>query len=355
MRIAQIAPLAEAVPPRFYGGTERVVSWLTEELVAMGHDVSLYASGDSHTSARLVPCAQEGLRLQGISDHLSATVAMLERVMRDAERFDVLHFHTDFVHFPPFRPLSGRCFTTLHGRLDMPGTPPAFRAFRDMKLVSISDNQRTPIADCNFVATVYHGLPEQLIPFSSTGGEYLAFLGRMSPEKRPDRAIEIAKRVGMPLRMAAKIDPADRDYFDEVVAPLLDHPLIEFVGEIGEADKPAFLGNARALLFPIDWPEPFGLVMIEAMAAGTPTIAWPAGSAPEVIDHGRSGFLVDSIEAAVAAVASCAELPRAGVRQCFEQRFTARRMAMDYERLYTTAVAGNGNEADQPVLLANGQ
>jgi glycosyltransferase involved in cell wall biosynthesis len=347
MRIAQVAPLAEAVPPRLYGGTERVVSWLTEALVGLGHDVTLYASGDSRTSARLVPCASEALRLQGINDHLSPTVAMMARVMDDAERYDVLHFHTDFVHFPAFRRLAGHCLTTLHGRLDMPAFWPAFRAFPEMKLVSISDHQRLPIADANFVATVHHGLPADSIPFSPAGGDYLAFLGRISPEKRPDRAIEIAVRSGIRLKIAAKVDPADRAYFEEQIEPLLDHPLVEFIGEIGDSEKSAFLGNARALLFPIDWPEPFGLVMIEAMAAGTPTIAWRAGSTPEVIDHGRSGYLVESIDAAVAAVAECAALPRQAVRGCFEQRFTARRMAERYLELYQEAAGPVG----KPFLL----
>lgn len=351
MRIAQIAPLAEAVPPRLYGGTERVIWWLTEALVAEGHDVTLYASGDSRTSARLVPCADEALRLKGINNHLSYTVAMIERVMRDADQYDVLHFHTDFVHFPPFRRLADRCFTTIHGRLDVPDFWPAFRAFSDMKLVSISDSQRTPIADANFVATVHHGLPEGLIPFGEGKGDYLAFLGRISPEKRPDRAIEIARRSGLKLKMAAKIDYADQAYYEEQIAPLMDDPMIEFVGEIGDGDKPEFLGNARALLFPIDWPEPFGLVMIEAMAAGTPVIAWPCGSTPEVLSDRRSGFLVSSIDEAVEAVSRCADLPRQGVRACFEERFTARRMARDYVRLFQSAT--EHADFQEPVLLAS--
>ena len=352
MRIAQIAPLAEAVPPRLYGGTERVVSWLTEALVDLGHDVTLYASGDSETSARLIPCASEALRLQGINNHLSYTVAMIERVMRDADNYDVLHFHTDFVHFAPFRPYADRCFTTLHGRLDVPDFWPAFRAFPDMKLVSISDSQRTPIADANFVATIYHGLPADHIPFSRQGGDYLAFLGRMSPEKRPDRAIEIAIGAGMPIKMAAKVDHGDEAYFDSEIRPLLDHPLVEFIGEIGETEKSEFLGNARALLFPIDWPEPFGLVMIEAMAAGTPTIAWRNGSTPEVIDHGQSGFLVDSMDAAIAAVEACKTLPRSTVRQCFERRFTARRMAEDYLDLFAAAIGEQPDERYRPLMFA---
>jgi glycosyltransferase involved in cell wall biosynthesis len=334
LRIAQIAPLAEAVPPRLYGGTERVIWWLTEELVALGHDVTLYASGDSETSAKLIPGAPTGLRLAGINDHTASLLAMLDQVRQDAERYDILHFHIDFLHFPTFRHLAGKCLTTLHGRQDLPDFRPAFRVFREMQLVSISNSQRQPLPEVHFAGTVYHGLPQDLIPFSAEGGDYLAFIGRISPEKRPDRAIEIAKRAGMPLRIAAKVDHADRAYFEAEIEPLLDDPSITFIGEIGDADKAAFLGGARALLFPIDWPEPFGLVMIEAMAAGTPTITWPCGSTREVIEHGRSGFVVDSIEEAVAAVEASARMPREGVRAAFEERFTARRMALDYVRLY---------------------
>ena len=351
MRIAQIAPLAEAVPPKLYGGTERVIWWLTEELVRQGHDVTLYASGDSETSARLVPCAPEGLRLAGIDNHVASTVAMIDRVMTDADRYDVIHFHIDFVHFPLFKPLAGKCFTTLHGRLDLPDFKPGFDAFPEMQLVSISDDQRRPLPDANFVATIYHGLPADLIAPGDGGRDYLAFLGRMSPEKRPDRAIEIAKRAGVPLKMAAKVDHADKAYFEEKIAPLLDHPLIEFVGEINDAQKSEFLGNARALLFPIDWPEPFGLVMIEAMAAGTPTIAWPCGSTREVMSDHRSGFLVDSIDQAVAAVGACGEWDRAQTRACFDDHFTARRMALDYVRLFEGAVAAN-RAPPTPFLLA---
>ena len=352
LRIAQIAPLAEAVPPKLYGGTERVIWWLTEALVELGHDVTLYASGDSETSARLIPCAPRGLRLDGINNHVAYTVAMVDRVLADADTYDFLHFHVDFIHFPIFRHLADKCLTTLHGRLDLPDFLPGLTGFPEMRLVSISDHQRRPVPDANFAGTVYHGLPERLIPFNPAGGDYLAFLGRMSPEKRPDRAIEIAVRSGMKLKMAAKVDHADRDYFDKQIAPLLDHPLIEFIGEIGDADKAEFLGNARALLFPIDWPEPFGLVMIEAMAAGTPVIAWPTGSTPEVIDHGRSGYLVDSIDQALAAVEACAGLSRQTVRDCFDQRFTARRMGQDYLRLFTGSINDGRTQFREPFMLA---
>ncbi len=352
LRIAQIAPLAEAVPPKLYGGTERVIWWLTEALVELGHDVTLYASGDSETSATLIPCAPRGLRLDGINNHLAYTVAMVDRVLADADKYDFIHFHVDFVQNPLFKHLADKCLTTLHGRLDLPDFQPGFSEFPEMRLVSISDDQRKPVPDANFAGTVYHGLPEQLIPFNEAGGNYLAFLGRISPEKRPDRAIEIAIKSGMKLKMAAKVDHADRDYFEKEIEPLLDHPLIDFIGEIGDRDKVEFLGNARALLFPIDWPEPFGLVMIEAMAAGTPTIAWATGSTPEVIDHGRSGYLVDSIDQALAAVAASAELPRRTVRDCFEQRFTARRMAEDYLRLFSGSINDGRTQFREPFMLA---
>lgn len=334
MRIAQVAPLAEAVPPRLYGGTERVVWWLTEALVDLSHEVTLFASGDSLSSARLVPGCDTGLRLAGIHDHIAHTLVMLDRVKAMADAFDIIHFHVDLLQFPMFETLADRCLTTLHGRLDLPDSWPVYRRFSRMPLVSISDDQRRPIPDANFVGTVHHGLPASLIPFSPHDGGYLAFLGRISPEKRPDRAIEIAKRAGLPLRIAAKVDKVDAPYFHERIAPLLDHPLIEFIGEIGDAEKAGFLGGASALLFPVDWPEPFGLVMIEAMAAGTPVVAWRNGSVPEVIDSGRNGFVVDSIEDAAAAARRAVRLPRRQVRKCFEQRFTAKRMAQDYLRLY---------------------
>jgi glycosyltransferase involved in cell wall biosynthesis len=345
MRIAQIAPLAEAVPPKLYGGTERVIWWLTEALVDQGHDVTLFASGDSVTSARLVAGAPTGLRLAGINDHVANLIAMLDRVLSEADRFDMLHFHIDFLHFPTFRHLAGKCLTTLHGRQDFPDFWPAYRTFPEMRLVSISDDQRSPIADANFAATIHHGLPRDLIPFAG-GGDYLAFIGRISPEKRPDRAIEIARKAGMRLKIAAKVDRADTAYFEREIEPLLADPRIEFVGEIGDADKPAFLGGARALLFPIDWPEPFGLVMIEAMAAGTPVIAWRRGSTAEVIEHGKSGFLVKDVEEALAAVEAVGSISRSGVRAAFEARFTADRMARDYVALYERLIA-----ADKPAMF----
>ncbi len=342
MRIAQIAPLYESVPPKYYGGTERVVSYLTEELVRQGHDVTLFASGDSLTSAQLVPCCPRSLRLdQNCVDQMAHHVLALEHVMQKADDFDVLHFHADYFHYPLSRRAGYVHVTTLHGRLDTPDLEPLYREFRDMPLVSISDAQRKPLPWANWTGTVHHGLPSQLYPFCSPPGDYLAFIGRFSPEKRVDRAIEIARRAQVPLKIAAKVDPADRRYFDEKIAPLLDDPLVECIGEIGEDAKADFLGNARALLFPIDWPEPFGLVMIEAMACGTPVIAYPHGSVPEIIDDGRTGFLVCSIDEGVRAVERIPELSRACCRETFEDRFTATRMADDYLRLYEHLCEGS--------------
>ncbi len=298
MKIAQIAPLAESVPPKLYGGTERIVSYLTEELVAQGHDVTLFASGDSVTDARLVACSDVALRLNPkVKDHLPHQVVMLEEIRRRADEFDVLHFHIDLLHFPLIRDFADRTVTTLHGRLDLPDLKPFYRAFPDIPLVSISNNQRRPMPPVNWTGTVHHGLPANLLPFTEKPkGSYLAFLGRISPEKRPDRAIDIAARVGMPLKIAAKIDNADKPYWESVIEPMVkSHPNVEFIGEINEHQKADFLGNAGALLFPIDWPEPFGLVMIEAMACGTPVIAFGSGSVPEVIDNGASGIVVDSV------------------------------------------------------------
>ncbi len=337
MRIAQIAPLFESVPPRLYGGTERVVSYLTEALVAAGHEVTLFASGDSLTSARLVACSNEALRLNPhVRDPLPWQAIELEQVRRRAEEFDILHFHIDLVQFPLLDLFAGRALTTLHGRLDLPDLMPFYSLFRDSPLVSISAAQRLPMPPVRWLGTVAHGLPSDLLNFNpAASGGYLAFLGRISPEKRPDRAIEIAERAGLPLRIAAKVDKADEAYWNEVIEPLIARsPRVEFLGEINEAEKQRFLGEALALLFPIDWPEPFGLVMIEAMACGTPCIAFRAGSVSEVLDDGVSGFIVESVPEAVRAVGRIADLPRATVRGAFERRFTAARMARGYLDLY---------------------
>jgi glycosyltransferase involved in cell wall biosynthesis len=336
MKIAQIAPLMESVPPRLYGGTERVVSHLTEELVRLGHEVTLFASSDSVTSATLVCCAEQALRLNpAVKDHVPHYMVMLDKVRTLADRFDVLHFHIDAFHAPLFRDMAAKTVTTLHGRQDLTDIQCLYRAIPEMPLVSISDSQRLPIADANFVKTVYHGLPLDLFPpnYEPRGG-YLAFLGRMSPEKRPDRAIEIAGALGLPLKMAAKIEKADEDYFREVVAPMLDRPGVEFVGEINELQKPKFLGEALAMLFPIDWPEPFGLVMIESMACGTPVLAFRCGSAPEIIDDKVSGCLVDTMDQAIRVLPELIRLDRRKVRRRFEERFSAHRMAVDYLGVY---------------------
>jgi glycosyltransferase involved in cell wall biosynthesis len=335
LKIAQVAPLFESVPPRLYGGTERVVSWLTEELVRQGHDVTLFASGDSVTSARLVPCAERSLRLDAsCRDQLAHQMIQLHEVLNHAHRFDVVHFHIDYLHYPFSARQKIPAVTTLHGRLDLPDLVPLYRVFDDVPVVSISDAQRDPLPWINWQATVHHGLPRDVLRPGRGDGGYLAFLGRISKEKRVDRAIEIARRAGLPLKVAAKIDRFDREYYEREIAHLFDDPLVEYVGEIGEADKADFLGRARALLFPIDWPEPFGLVMTEAMACGTPTIAWRRGSVPEVIDEGVTGFIVDSIDAAVAAVGRAGSLSRPRCRQQFEERFTVERMARDYVHLY---------------------
>jgi glycosyltransferase involved in cell wall biosynthesis len=341
VRIAQVAPLYESVPPKLYGGTERVVSFLTEELVAQGHDVTLYASGDSVTSARLEAACPSALRLAtDCVDQLAHHVLMVERVARDAQagRYDLVHFHCDYLHFPVSRRAIPVHLTTLHGRLDLPDLRPLYREFDDAPLVSVSDAQRRPLPDAGWRGTVHHGLPLDLLPFRREPSGYLAFLGRISPEKGADRAIEIARRAGLPLRLAAKVDRVDRDYFRERIRPLLEGPGVEFVGELGDADKADFLGGARALLFPIDWPEPFGLVMIEAMACGTPVVAFDRGAVPEVIEDGVNGFRVEDVAGAVGAVARLGELSRARCRARFEERFGAPRMARDYVALYRRLV-----------------
>ena len=336
MRIAQVAPLMESVPPRFYGGTERIVSYLTEELVQLGHEVTLFASADSITTAELVGCAPVALRLEPkVRDPIPYYMLMLDRVRAQADRFDIIHFHIDQFHFPIFRPIAERTVTTLHGRQDLPDLKPLYLGFDDMPLVSISDAQRTPMAHANFAATVPHGISLSLHPpIAHPRGGYLAFLGRIAPEKGPDRAIAIARSLGIPLKIAAKVDRVDEAYFREKIAPLLDGPGVEFVGEINERQKSDFLGEASALLFPIDWPEPFGLVMIEAMACGTPVLAFGSGSVPEIIDHGVTGLIVRSVEEAVAAMPRLLSLDRKAVRRRFEERFSATRMARDYVSVY---------------------
>ncbi len=343
MRIAQIAPLIECVPPKLYGGTERVVSWLTEELVRLGHEVTLFASGDSETKAELVAVSDRALRLDPtVKDVVPYNVLLLEAIRKRAADFDILHFHVDFTYFPLFRHMADRTLSTLHGRLDLPDLQPLFREFPDMPLVSISNNQRLPLPPVNWQATIYHGQPADLLTYEENPSrDYIAFLGRISPEKRPDRAINIAARTKMPLRMASKIDKVDREYFDESIKPLIDanQDLVSFTGEFENDAKQIFLGNAKAVIFPIDWPEPFGLVMIEAMACGVPVIAYRCGSVPEVIDDGLTGFIVENDDEAVAALARVDTLDRRKIRERFEERFTDRRMTADYVKLYEAMLA----------------
>ncbi|HRD45095.1 MAG TPA: glycosyltransferase family 4 protein [Caulobacter sp.] len=341
MRIAQIAPLYEAVPPKLYGGTERVVAHLSDALVELGHEVTLFSSAEAQTLATLAPVRDQAIRLDPspLKSDLAAHLAMLWEVRRRAHEFDLLHFHVDMIHFPLFEDTADRTLTTLHGRLDLKDLSAVYDRWTAYPLVSISDAQRRDLPLAHWAGTVHHGLPTRLYEFSPRSQGYLAFLGRISPEKRPDRAIEIARALGMPLKIAAKIDGADRQYFAEVIEPMLDDPLIEFVGEIGDEQKSAFLGGAAALLFPIDWPEPFGLVMIEAMACGTPVVAWRCGSTPEVIEPGETGRLVDSMEQAVIAVLAVTALDRAAIRARFELRFSAQAMARRYVELYADRLA----------------
>ena len=335
MKIAQIAPLYETVPPHYYGGTERVVSYLTEELVRQNHEVTLFASGDSLTSARLVPCCNKSLRLDGACiDPIPHHLLMLEQVYRRAHEFDVLHFHIDYFHYPLSRRQRSVHVTTLHGRLDIPDLIPLYQEYSEIPVISISDAQRLPLPWINWKGTVYHGLPADLLPFNPGGGDYLAFLGRISPEKGVEAAIAIARRSGTKLKIAAKVDKVDLHYYETRIKPLFDGPLVEFIGEIREEQKKDFLGNALALLFPIDWEEPFGLVMIESMACGTPVIAFARGSVPEVVREGVSGFIVSDIEGAVLATERVGTLSRRGCRSYFEERFVATRMAADYLALY---------------------
>ena len=348
MRIAQIAPLYEAVPPKFYGGTERVVSYLTEALVDLGHDVTLFASGDSVTSAKLEAAWPRALRLDPtIRDALAPHILLLERVRRVAHEFDVLHFHLDYLPFPLFSTLDTPFVTTLHGRLDLPELQPVFEPFPDAPVVSISNSQRQPLPQANWLSTIYHGLPENLLtPQPGRKPEYLAFLGRICPEKRVDTAIKIAAQSGLPLKIAAKVDKVDREYFKTEIEPLLSQAHVEFVGEIDESQKPAFLSGAKALLFPIDWSEPFGLVMIESMACGTPVIAFNRGSVPEVIDNGLTGYIVEDVQGAVAALQNIDSLSREAIRAQFERRFSSKTMARNYLDSYAALVEA----AEGPVL-----
>jgi glycosyltransferase involved in cell wall biosynthesis len=335
MKIAQVAPLYESVPPKFYGGTERVVSYLTEELVRQGHDITLFASGDSVTSARLISNTENALRLNAkCSDHLSHHIVQLQEIAEKANEFDIIHFHNDYIHFPISIHLNVPHVTTLHGRMDMPELRHVYNKFPQQPVISISNKQREPMPQANWVGTVYHGLPPDLLNMRNGKGNYFAFLGRISPEKRADRAIEIAKATGIQLKIAAKIDSEDQKYFDNHIKQLLDDPFVEFIGEINEDQKEIFLGNALAMLFPIDWPEPFGMVMIESMACGTPVIAFNCGSVPEIIDNGKSGFIVNSVDDAIQAVERLHLLSRKNVRSCFEERFTVERMTKDYIKIY---------------------
>jgi glycosyltransferase involved in cell wall biosynthesis len=340
MKIAQISPLMEAVPPKLYGGTERIVAYLTDQLVELGHDVTLFASGDSTTKAKLEavwPCA---LRTdQRMRDYLAPHVVMLEHLAQRAGEFDVVHLHIDYLGFPVLRRAEVPFIATLHGRMDLPELASIYEMFGDVPVVSISDAQREPLPQAGYAATVYHGLPERLLLPGFGAGGYLAFIGRISPEKAPDAAIRIAAAAGMPLKIAAKVDNVDKQYFADHIEPLLGQSHVEFIGEIGDDQKGDFLGNAAGVLFPISWREPFGLVMIEAMACGTPVIAFRKGSVPEVLDEGVTGFVVDDEAEAVAAVHQLRSLDRSRIRHVFEERFTARRMAQDYLNVYRRVIA----------------
>jgi glycosyltransferase involved in cell wall biosynthesis len=339
LRIAQISPLTEAVPPKLYGGTERVISWLTEELVALGHNVTLFASGDSVTGARLEPMWPTALRLDGsVRDPNALHMSMIEQIAQRAREFDLLHFHLDYYPFSVMSRQSTPFLTTLHGRLDLPEHEPVFSTFPNVPLVSISNAQRRPAPNANWIGTVYHGMPENLLRPVPADPSYLAFLGRISPEKRVDRAIHIAERCGLPLKIAAKVDAVDQDYFEEMIKPLLTKPHVEFIGEITDAQKSEFLSNAFALLVPIDWPEPFGLVMIEAMACGAPVIAFNRGAVSELIEDGVTGCVVEDETSAVGALRHLSRLSRTVIRKRFEERFTARRMARDYLAVYRDLV-----------------
>jgi glycosyltransferase involved in cell wall biosynthesis len=358
LRIAQVSPLIETVPPECYGGTERIVSYLTEELVRVGVHVTLFASGGSVTAARLVAVSETSLRADAeIKDPLTRNIIEIEEVFKRGEEFDLIHFHDGYVHFPLVRRQLIPTVTTVHGRMDLPDLVPIFQEFRDMPLVSISDNQRTPLPFANWVGTVPHGLPEDLYSFRPDPEDYFVFIGRICQEKRPDRAIELAKRIGMPLKIAAKVDKADEEYFEAQIKPLLNDSLIEFVGEVNEAQKNVLLGGAKALLFPIDWPEPFGLVMIESLACGTPVLAFECGSVPEVLAHGKTAFVVRSMDEAEKALRQIGTLSRQACRQEFEQRFTVERMAQRYLHIYEQLLmdapaAPEPREASKPTPTA---
>ena len=340
MKIAQIAPLWESVPPKLYGGTERVASYITEELVRQGHDVTLFASGDSQTTAALRAACPHALRLNtGLVNRDAPLILMQEEAFgAEAGQFDIIHSHLDYLSFPMSRRCQTPVLTTMHGRMDPPELIPIFNEYAEMPLVSISNAQRTPLPAANWVGTVYHGLPD-LYSFHPNPKSYLAYLGRICPEKRPDHAIEIAKRVGIPLRMAAKVDPVDREYFETKIAPLLDHPLVEYIGEISDAEKGDFLGEAAAVLCTYDWPEPFGIVLIEALACGTPVFAYRRGSIPEIIENGVTGFICDSLEEMVSRINCLPLIERRQCRESFENRFTVQRMVNDYHTLYERLTA----------------
>ena len=354
MRIAQLAPLAESVPPKQYGGTERIVSYITEELVRLGHEVTLFASGDSETSARLEPMCSEGLRkANGVSNPQAPFTMMLEKTFSSADQFDLFHSHLDFLAFPLARRCGTPVLTTLHGRLDLPELKPIFAEFLDCPLISISDAQRKPLAWANWQQTIHHGLPEHLYSFHPASSGYLTFVGRLTPEKRPDHAIEIAKRAGMPLKIAAKVDPVDREYFRTIIEPLLSDPLVEFVGEITDREKNDLIGNAAALLAPFDWPEPFGLVFIEALACGTPILAYRRGSVPEIVHDGQTGFICETVDQMVQAVPRISTLDRQQCRSVFEQRFTVQRMVQDYLCAYENLILQQEEMSTSSLTLVN--
>jgi glycosyltransferase involved in cell wall biosynthesis len=335
MRIAQVSPLFESVPPKAYGGTERVVSYLTEELVERGHEVTLFASGDSKTRARLISSCPVSLRLSNnCKNELMNHVVQLQMVQDRLQEFDVIHYHTDYFHYPLSKLNRSVHLTTLHGRLDIPDLQHLYNTFQKIPLVSISDSQRKPLPQANWINTVYHGLPKHLYSFHERKGEYFAFLGRICPEKGVERSIELAKRTGIPLKMAAKVDEADKEYYERIIKPQLNHPLIEYIGEIGEKEKNEFLGKAICTLFLIDWPEPFGLVMIESMACGTPVLACGSGSVPEIIDNGITGCMISSIDQVDKAVHEILKINRRDCRDKFEERFSVQRMTTDYLKTF---------------------